>query len=117
MRSVRFSDNFLNSRSSHRRCSVRKDVLRNFANFTGKHLCLGPATLLKKRLWHSCFQENFKKFPRTLFLQNTFGRRLLKFAVIFRLLPVRNTPSTLDNTLLSVSNKESCKTMRTVDLP
>ena len=28
-------------RSSHRRCSVRKDVLRNFAKFTGKHLCQG----------------------------------------------------------------------------
>ena len=26
-------------RSSHRRCPVRKGVLRNFANFTGKHLC------------------------------------------------------------------------------
>ena len=26
-------------RSSHRRCSVRKVVLRNFAKFTGKHLC------------------------------------------------------------------------------
>ena len=27
------------NRSSHRRCSVRKDVLWNFAKFTGKHLC------------------------------------------------------------------------------
>ena len=27
------------SRSSSRRCSVRKDVLRNLAKFTGKHLC------------------------------------------------------------------------------
>ena len=45
-------------RSSHRRCSVRKGILRNFAKFTGKHLCqslcfnkvvgLRPATLLKK---------------------------------------------------------------------
>ena len=26
-------------RSSPRRCSVRKGVLRNFAKFTGKHLC------------------------------------------------------------------------------
>ena len=26
--------------SSHRRCSVRKGVLRNFAIFTGKQLCL-----------------------------------------------------------------------------
>ena len=27
------------SRSSHQRCSVRKGVLRNFAQFIGKHLC------------------------------------------------------------------------------
>ena len=26
-------------RSSHRRCSVRKDVPRNFTKFTGKHPC------------------------------------------------------------------------------
>ena len=48
-------------RSSHERCSLRKDVLRYFAKFTGKHLCQSlflnkvaglPATLLKKRLWH-----------------------------------------------------------------
>ena len=28
-----------NTRSSHGGCSVKKDVLRNFAKFTGKHLC------------------------------------------------------------------------------
>ena len=39
-------------RSSHRRCSVRKGALRNFAKFTGKHL------------WHRCF-VNFAKFLRT----------------------------------------------------
>ena len=65
-------------RSSHRRCSVRKGVLRNSAKFTGKHLCqslffdkvVGPraATLLKKRLWHSCFSVNFAEFLRTPFL-------------------------------------------------
>ena len=32
--------NYFNiKRSSHQRCSVRKGVLRNFAKFTGKHLC------------------------------------------------------------------------------
>ena len=45
------------NRSSHRRCSLRKDVLKNFAKFTRKHLCQGlflmkedlkPATLLKR---------------------------------------------------------------------
>ena len=55
----------------------RKGVLRNFAKFTRKHLCqslflnkvvcLRPATLLKKRLWHRCFPVNFTKFLRTPF--------------------------------------------------
>ena len=31
--------NFLIFRSSHRSCSVKKDVLGNFAEFTGKQLC------------------------------------------------------------------------------
>ena len=29
----------MTERSSHQRCSMRKGVLRNFAKFTGKHLC------------------------------------------------------------------------------
>ena len=29
---------YIKDRSSHRKCSVRKDVLRNFAKFTGNHL-------------------------------------------------------------------------------
>ena len=67
----------MKTRSSHQRCSVRKGILRNFAKFTGKHLCQvlfynkvagpEPATLLKKRLWHRCFPMNFAKFLRTLF--------------------------------------------------
>ena len=53
-------------RSSRRRCSVRKSVLRNFTKFTGKHLCqspffnkvagLTPATLLKKNSGTGVFQ-------------------------------------------------------------
>ena len=69
----------MTTRSSHQRCSVRKSVLRNFVNFTGKHLCQvlfynkvagpepEPATLLKKRLWRRCFPMNFTTFPRTPF--------------------------------------------------
>ena len=34
-----FITKYINDRSSHQRCSVKKDVLRNFATFTGKHLC------------------------------------------------------------------------------
>ena len=67
-------------RSSHRRCSLKTGVLRNFAKSIGKHPCqslfvnevtglgLRPATLLKKRIWHRCFPVNFAKFPRTPFL-------------------------------------------------
>ena len=44
---------------------------------SGKHLCqslffhnfsgLKPATLIKKRLWHTCFPTNFAKIWRTTF--------------------------------------------------
>ena len=64
-------------RSSHSEVFCEKGVLRNFAKFTGKHLChslffnkvtgLRPATLSKKRLWHRCFPVNFAKFLWTLF--------------------------------------------------
>ena len=60
---------------------MKKDVLKNFAKFTGKHLYqsfffnkvahLRPATLLKKRLWHSCFPVNSAKFLRTPFFYRT----------------------------------------------
>ena len=62
------------TRSSHRRCSVKKGVLRNLTKFTGKHLHqslffnkvagLTSATLLKKRRRDSCFPVNFVKFVR-----------------------------------------------------
>ena len=53
-------------RSSHQKCSVKKDVLWNFAKFTGKDLC--------QSLF---FPLNFAKFLRTSFSQNTSGRLLL----------------------------------------
>ena len=56
----------------------KKDVLKNFAKFTEKHLCqspffnkiadLRPASLLKKRLWHKYFPVNFAKFSKPSFL-------------------------------------------------
>ena len=65
-------------RSSHPEIFCKKGVLKNFAKFTGKHLCqclvfntvagLRPATSLKKRLWHTYFPVNFAKFLRTPFL-------------------------------------------------
>ena len=81
----------MNKRSSNHRTS-NKGVLKNFAKFTGKHLCqslffnkvsgLRPGTLFKKILWHRCFPVNFAKFLRTSFLQNTCGRLLLKIVKV-----------------------------------
>ena len=77
------------TRNSHRRCSIKKGVLKNFAKLTGKHLfqslffykvaVLRSVTLFKKRLWHRCFPMNFAKFLRTAFLQNTSGRLLFQY--------------------------------------
>ena len=73
----------------HRRKQSFADALKhkcffnNLAKFTRKHQCRGLflkklytalATLLKKRLWDRCFAENFVKFLRTPFLQNTANR-------------------------------------------
>ena len=65
-----------------------KGVLRNFAKFIGKHVCqsfffnkvadLRPATLLKRRLWHTCFPVNFTKFLRAPFLKEHLRWLLLQ---------------------------------------
>ena len=58
----------------------RKGVFRNFAKFSGKHLCknlfinkvaglsLSMQLYWKKRFLHRCFPVNFVKFLRTSFL-------------------------------------------------
>ena len=62
-------------KSSHRWCSVKKGVLRNFARFTGRHLCQS----LFFNSWHRCFPVNFAKLLRTPFQQDTSRRLLLSF--------------------------------------
>ena len=72
------------NRSSLPKVFCKKDALRNFAKFTGKHLRhslsfnkvagLRPATLLKERLWHRCFPVKFAKFLRTpIFTEHSGG--------------------------------------------
>ena len=84
-------------RSSRLEVFCRKGVHRNFEKFTEKHLCqsllfnkvagLKHVTLLKKRLWHSCFPVNFSKFLRTPSVTEHLRWLLLKTSVnqpIFR---------------------------------
>ena len=64
------------NRSSRPEVFCKNGVLKNFATFTGKHLCqslfvikLQPNTcnFIEKRLWHRCFPVNFVKFLGTPF--------------------------------------------------
>ena len=64
-------------RRSHRRCSVKKNVLRNFAKSSEKHPCQSLFLIKWQALWHSCFPVTFTKFLRTSFLQKISGRLLL----------------------------------------
>ena len=63
------------SRSSHRRCSTKKGVLKNFAKFTGKRLC---QSLYFNKVAGLRPSVNFAKFLRTIFLQSLSGRLLLE---------------------------------------
>ena len=75
------------NRSSPRRCSMKKAVLKNFATLTENYLCrslffnkveaLRPITLLKKRLHHRYFPVNITKFLRTPILKNICEKLLL----------------------------------------
>ena len=76
------------TRSSRPEVFSEKGVLRNFAKFTGKHLCqclffnkvagLSLQPYIKKRLWHGCFPTNFAKFLRTPFVTEHLCRLLLE---------------------------------------
>ena len=85
-------------RSSCPEAFYKKGAPRNFAKFTGQHLCQRlflnkvaerlffkfwhrPATLSKKSLWHRRFPVNFAKFLRTPFLQNSSGGCFCKLQV------------------------------------
>ena len=58
-------------RSSHPEVLCEKGVLRNFGNFTGKHLCESPS-------FKRCFPVNFGKFQRSPFLAERFRWMLLQ---------------------------------------
>ena len=76
-------------RSSHRRCSLRKDVLRNFAKFTGKHLF--QRLFFKKESLAQVFSCEFCEISKNTFftehLQATasnLGRKFKSAKLIFQ---------------------------------
>ena len=66
-------------RSSRPEVFCKKGVLRNFAKFTGKHLCQRLFfSKVKKRLCQGCFPVNFAKSLRTPFFTEHLQWLLLK---------------------------------------
>ena len=71
-------------RSSHRRCSIKKAILKHFVIFTGKHLCWGlffnkvagyqASNFIKKRPQQRYFLANIRKFIRRPILKNICER-------------------------------------------
>ena len=55
-----------NFRGSHHRCYIKKNVLKNFAKFTGKYLCQS-LFFSKISLFLVCFPVNFAKLQYCLF--------------------------------------------------
>ena len=79
--------NCLNSRSSHQRYSIKKAVLKNFAIFTGKRLCLNLLLIKtynfpRKRLRHRCFPVNIAQILITLILMKICEQLLLSFLLL-----------------------------------
>ena len=72
-------------KSSHRKCSAKKDVLKNFLKFHRKTPVLeslfnkvaGLCNFIKKRLQYRCFPVKIVKFSRTPISKNTCERLLL----------------------------------------
>ena len=91
--------NMQNTRSSHRRCYVKKVFLKISKKITEKHLCQSlffnkvaefrPATSFKKRLAQVFSCEFLKIVSEHLFLQNTSGRLLLEYKLYVKLTTVK----------------------------
>ena len=69
------------SRSSHRRCSVKKIFIKIY-KISWENTCVGVVffkNFIKKRLQHRCFPMKFAKFFRISILKNICERQLLLF--------------------------------------
>ena len=75
-----FPQNMFICRSSRQEVFSEKDVLINFAKFTGKHLC--QSLFFEESLWRKCFPVNFVKFLRTPFLENASSAFTLMKALL-----------------------------------
>ena len=119
MRKISFIISF---RINHPRCSVKKDVLKNFVIFPGKHLCwsllltkllaLKPATLLKSDFNTGVFCEYCKFFKNIHFEEHL---RAVVFHVTIIKKPLNSSAShwvqVREQSLLKLSRVENMAAM------
>ena len=85
---------FAYNRSSRRRCSFKKGVLRNFAKFTGKHLC--QRNLMNRR----CSVKNFRNMhSKTPVLESVLLKRV-NFIILESILLKRDSNTVVFLTIL-----------------
>ena len=75
-----FSEPANTLRNSHRRCFVRKGVLRNFTKFTGKHLCQSP---FLNKVARFCW-DFYLLFPRSNLAKITVWKNEVKVLLKFQ---------------------------------
>ena len=117
----------------------KKAVLKNFAKFTGNHLCRSffikkvadhrPAALLKKRLQHRCFRVGFTKILR-IHLKLIFGNLIrcsalrlwmgcfiyFKFTPVFFSMDVFSSVKEINNSLKEINSRLLSKGMLNINL-
>ena len=96
-------------RSSHQRCSVKKVVLKDFANFTGEHPCWSlflitlqvfrPASLLKRDSNTDVYLWNLRNFSEHLFWRTSAK----EFFYLFRRVSTRRDLDRVRSSFLKVT--------------
>ena len=73
-------------KSSHQSCSIKKGVLRNFAKFTGKHLCqsLFFNKVAEKEVLAQVFSCEFCKISKNTFFTEHFWATTSRCAYFFQ---------------------------------
>ena len=100
------NDTHTKTKSSQQRCSMKKAVLKNFAIFTGKHLCW--SLFLIKLLAFRVFSNDVAKILKTPFLNKMCERFHLEnngFTIVLINLELRSHPVLVPPLLIILKSK------------
>ena len=58
-------------------CSVKEDVLKNFANFTGKHLCWSLFLIKLQKIFKNIYSEVYLRTSASVFLKSKLTNNVI----------------------------------------